>query len=84
MPIYKLDAQLVGGAKTARSKGSRRQERCQTFWELPESDRYGRTDERTASADKRNIDFLPRVSSRLHRSQPTTGIHTRLYWCTIY
>jgi len=42
MPIYKLNAQLSGGALTVE-KDRRNDEHHQTFWELPESDRYRRT-----------------------------------------
>jgi len=80
MPIYKLKAQLEGGAKSSMRKDNRHQEHRQTFWELPESDRYRHRGEQwTEDADKRNIDSLPRVSSSLWLadfSVPTTQLNT--------
>jgi len=68
MPIYKLNSQLAVGiaiAQSARKKDRHHDGHHHTFWELPESDRYGQGDEWTEDADKQNVEFLRRVSYSL-------------------
>jgi len=62
MPIYKLNPQLSGGAFTGK-KDRRHNEHRQTFWELPESDRYRRAHQGwNEDARKQYINSHRRVS----------------------